>query len=187
MEVSYFQNDNGWGIVRFAIGGTEIERRVSYLSEPLAELANLARHLLNPEYGFKDSAVRFCDEPGAIDLHVSQADLDDSTGSRFQHKIYNSGVFTYNDAEPEQMLIDVIVEELQDGMSLEPEVGTILAEERLTSLELARAVFRCLDQVLESETTWSFLEKNIAAPFPLTEYAILGAMLNEEPRLRMLW
>ena len=83
--------------------------------------------------------------------------------------------------------IDVRIEELEDGMSIEPEVGTVIAEERLTSVELARAIFRCLDQVLESETAWSFLEKNIEAPFPLTEFAILGAMLKEEPRVIRLW
>ena len=187
MRIHYRQGEHGWGKVRFEIGGIEFERDVSYLSEPLVELANLARHVLDPSFRFNENHVRFLDEPGAIALHVRQADASDPAGIRMPSKIYNSGIITFNDAEPEHMLLDVIAEELQDGMSIEPEVGAIVAEERLTSVAIAQAIFLCLDEVSERETPWSFLKKNIAAPFPLTEFAILGAMLGEEPRWRRLW
>jgi hypothetical protein len=184
LEISYRQGENGWGRTTIVVGGTTVEADVSYLSEPLVELANLARRVLNPDWRYEESSVSFLDEPGAFVLHVMQADRENPNGDR--PKVYNSGVIVYNEP-PDQMKLKVLLEQLEDGMSAEPEIGELLAEETLTSLDFARAIFRCLDEVNAIDTAWSFLQKNIDSPFPLTEFAILGAMLGEEPRVRRLW
>jgi hypothetical protein len=165
-ELAYTLGNYGWATVRLGNGEESAETQVTYMCNPLRQLARLAAYFFEDTdnrrilYFRHPSFISFEDEPGGLILRF--ADIDAEGGLTFE-------VCSCTDQHIGE---DHRVLHSQGEKTLF--VGTTSRE------EFATAIHGNLVAILGEFGLAEYRNRWVESEFPLTEYARLAALLGEK-------
>jgi hypothetical protein len=178
-------NSIGWANAVVTVGPVTQEIGVSYLSDPLMDLAWAALISLEPEER-KGSApdcagqIWFGCEPAGLQLRV----VDELTGLFAFNHYKEKDMVDLRD--PRERSLDLILGYSEDWYTEKPEIKP-LSQSRVTVFEFATKVYGLLGSVLDEVGVTTYRAKWYESFFPLTEFAQLGMHLGQPSKTVKLW